>query len=104
VVHLQRNGFRTSVVDVTDLGPIKRKYNVPSDLMSCHTGVVNGYVVEGHVPADVVHKLLKEKPKVAGVAVAGMPAGSPGMEGGRPVPYSVMSFDAAGKTAVYAKK
>jgi hypothetical protein len=63
---------------------------------------VNGYVIEGHVPAAEIHRLLKEKPKVVGLAVPGMPIGSPGMEGASPRPYDVLTFDKAGKTAVYS--
>lgn len=83
---------------------VKDKYKVPEKLRACHTGVIDGYVVEGHVPADVIHKLLKDKPAVLGIAVPGMPVGSPGMEGGKPEPYNVMTFDKDGKTAVYAKR
>jgi hypothetical protein len=77
---------------------------VPEALYSCHTGLIDGYIVEGHVPADVIRKLLKERPAVAGVAVPGMPIGSPGMEGGKPEPYNVVTFDKNGKTAVYVKR
>ena len=77
--HLRSNGFRVDGRDVDDLRPIKAKYGVPGDLVSCHTGVVAGYVVEGHVPADVIAHLLRERPNVAGIAVPGMPSGSPGM-------------------------
>jgi hypothetical protein len=66
--------------------------------------VIDGYVIEGHVPADVIDKLVKDKPAVLGLAVPGMPAGSPGMEGGKPEPYSVLAFDKDGKTTVYAKR
>lgn len=83
---------------------IKEKHKVPEPLYSCHTALIDGYVVEGHVPADVIRKLLKEKPPVVGIAVPGMPIGSPGMEGGKPEPYNVMTFDKNGKTAVYAKR
>jgi hypothetical protein len=77
---------------------------VPQKLFSCHTGLVQGYVIEGHVPADLIHRLLKEKPPVAGLAVPGMPVGSPGMEGANPQPYEVLAFDKDGKTSVYAKR
>ena len=83
---------------------VKRKYKVPKKLHACHTAVIDGYVIEGHVPADVIDKLLKEKPPVLGLAVPGMPIGSPGMEGGKPEPYSVFTFDKDGKTTVYAKR
>ena len=81
VQHLRDNGFRVETVDMPDLSLIKQKYGVKPALQACHTAVVDGYVVEGHVPADVILKLLKDHPAVAGVAVPGMPGGSPGMGG-----------------------
>jgi hypothetical protein len=66
--------------------------------------LIDGYVIEGHVPADVIEKFLKEKPRVLGLAVPGMPVGSPGMEGGKPEPYEVLTFDKSGKTTLYAKR
>ena len=89
---------------VNDLYPIKTDYNVPQQLHSCHTAVVDGYVIEGHVPAAEISRLLSEKPDVAGLAVPGMPIGSPGMESpGQPAEaYSVYSFTSGGETAVFA--
>ena len=89
-----------------DLRPIKTKYGVPADLEACHTALVGGYVVEGHVPADVIVRLLRERPPVVGLAVPGMPAGSPGMEvPGRPADrYHVFLFDKTGKTGVFAMR
>ena len=83
------------------LEAIKDKYAVPRSLRTCHTGIVEGYVIEGHVPADVVQRVLKEKPKIAGLAVPGMPIGSPGMSGPNPRPYDVYSFDKTGHVKVY---
>lgn len=105
VDHMRANGFTVRATDVPDLQPIKSSRGVPRELQSCHTSIVGGYVVEGHVPAADVRRLLKEKPAVAGIAVGGMPVGSPGMEFNdlKPQAYDVMSFDKAGKTAVYAK-
>ena len=80
------------------------KNKVPEKLYSCHTALVQGYVIEGHVPADLIQRLLKERPAVAGLAVPGMPVGSPGMEGANPQPYEVISFDKAGRTFVYARR
>ena len=77
---------------------------IPAPLRSCHTATLEGYLVEGHVPADVIQKLLKEKPRVEGIAVPGMPAGSPGMESSQPERYDVLAFDASGKTSVFAKR
>jgi hypothetical protein len=103
VKHLEANGFATKVTDVDDMTQVKAKYGVPGRLQSCHTGVVNGYVLEGHVPAADVQRLLKERPAVIGVAVPGMPVGSPGMEVGNTVqPYNVMTFDKQGQSTVFA--
>lgn len=104
VAHMRNAGFDVTVNDVPNVGEIKAQHHVPADAQSCHTALVGGYVVEGHVPADVVKQLLKEKPAVAGLAVPGMPIGSPGMESadGNKQAYNVVSFDKAGKTQVYA--
>ncbi len=80
------------------------KAAVPTNLQSCHTAVIDGYVIEGHVPADVVARLLKEKPDIKGLAVPGMPMGSPGMEGPRKDAYDIVSFDQNGRTAVYTSR
>lgn len=77
---------------------------MPRKLESCHTAVVAGYVIEGHVPADLIRKLLAERPPVVGLAVPGMPRGSPGMEGSAKDPYEVLTFDRSGKTSVYARR
>ena len=102
--HVKEHGFAVKAKDVPDLSALKKHYGVTQQLASCHTAFVDGYVVEGHVPADVIAKLLKERPKVKGIAVPGMPMGSPGMEGPRRDRYDVVTFDSAGKTAVYAKR
>jgi len=92
--HLKQNNFNVKDNVSDDMEAIKSQYGVPKEMASCHTAVVNGYVVEGHVPAADILKLLKDKPKVTGLAVPGMVTGSPGMEmGGRVDPYDVMSFD-----------
>jgi hypothetical protein len=88
---------------VQNLDAVAERKRVPESLRSCHTAVVGGYLVEGHVPAAVIKKLLQEKPKIAGIAVPGMPAGSPGMESPNPEAYDVIAFDAAGKTSVFAR-
>lgn len=89
---------------VNDLVAVKNTYQVPEQLYSCHTAVVDGYIIEGHVPAADVSRLLSEKPDVLGIGVPGMPAGSPGMEspGQAPEPFTVYTFNEAGETAVYA--
>jgi hypothetical protein len=83
---------------------VKIKNRVPDKLFSCHTALVQGYVIEGHVPADLIHRLLKEKPPILGLGVPGMPVGSPGMEGPNPQPYEVFTFDKQGRTTVYARR
>jgi hypothetical protein len=83
---------------------VKDNLKVPEKLRSCHTAVIDGYIIEGHVPADLIARLLQEKPQVLGLAVPGMPVGSPGMEGGKPEHYKVYTFDKDGKTTVYAKR
>lgn len=104
VKHLSSNGFVTTVHDMSNVDEIKRTMNVPQALQSCHTAVVGAYVVEGHVPADLIKKALKEKPAIAGLAVPGMVTGSPGMEGGTPQHYDIVAWDRTGKTHVYAKR
>lgn len=103
IEHLVKHGFRVNDKKSDDMSAIKRGLGVPEKAESCHTGVVNGYVIEGHVPAADIQRLLKEKPKVAGLAVPGMPMGSPGMEGPRTDRYDVLSFDKSGATKVFAK-
>ena|SRR6266481_4149168 len=97
VQHLQKAGFETKVRDTRDLDAVKRKLGVPDDLAACHTAEVSGYVVEGHVPAAALKRFLAEKPDATGLAVPGMPIGSPGMEGGNPEPYEVVLFGPAGR-------
>lgn len=103
VDHLRANGFEPVVNDVPSTAEYRQKYGVPDSLASCHTAVVNGYAVEGHIPAADIHRLLKEKPKAKGIAVPGMPIGSPGMEGSRQDPYAVYLFDASGKPTVFQR-
>ena len=106
MVHLRSQGFTVDDRETSELTAMKRKLGVPPALSSCHTATVGGYVVEGHVPADVIDKLLRERPKITGLAVPGMPAGSPGMEapGQRPEPYDVIAFDGKGATTVFARR
>lgn len=103
VEHLRANGFEVNVQDVQDTAVYRLKYGVPDKLQSCHTAVVSGYVVEGHVPVREIRRLLKDRPKAKGLAVPGMPAGSPGMEGSRSDAYSVLLFDADGHASAYQK-
>ena len=104
VEHVKKAGFAVTVKDVPNVGEVKLANGVPADLASCHTALVGGYVVEGHVPADVMQKLLKEKPAVAGIAVPGMPMGSPGMEGSYSDRYNIVAFEKSGKQSVYASR
>jgi len=104
VKHLQQHGFTTQVTDTEDIGAIKQRHGVPPKAQSCHTAIVGGYVLEGHVPAADVQRLLKEKPAVLGLAVPGMPIGSPGMEvpNVSPQKYDVLTFDKQGQLKVFA--
>ncbi len=104
IEHLIKHGYRVVAKDSDDMTEIKRSLGVPEALTSCHTAVVNGYLIEGHVPAADIARLLKTKPKVAGLAVPGMPMGSPGMEGATKERYDVLTFDRAGRTTVYAQR
>ena len=100
----QNAGYRVELIDHPDMPAIKRQYGVPDELRSCHTTIVGGYAVEGHVPLEDVQRLLTEKPAgVRGIAVPGMPLGSPGMEvpDGTKQPFQVMAFDAAGNISVF---
>jgi len=104
VEHLQAAGFRVTVHDTSTLAGVMERYGVPRKLTACHTAVVDGYVIEGHVPADVIQRLLKERPGIAGVAVPGMPAGSPGMESETPARFYILTFDKNGTTSVYGAR
>ena len=104
VDHLRKHAFAVATKDTSDVARIKDSARVPADHRSCHTAFVNGYVIEGHVPAEDIKRLLAEKPKVAGLAVGGMPIGSPGMEvGNRKDAYDVVAFTRDGTTRVFAK-
>ncbi len=103
IEHLEAAGFQVDARNVRDLMAVKRDAGVPVDHSSCHTALVDGYVVEGHVPADVVKRMLAERPEITGIAVPGMPVGSPGMEGRGAKPYQVKAIDREGGTSVYAE-
>jgi len=107
VERMQAAGFQVQIHDVASAATrdeIKRQQGVTSALAACHTAVVGGYVVEGHVPPELVQRMLVEHPRIAGLAVPGMPAGSPGMEGMGTEHYDVLAFTADGRSSVYAKK
>ena len=102
--HVKQNHFVIKDIISDDMQAIKQKYGVPEKLASCHTAIVDGYVIEGHVPAADIQKLLKTKPKVTGISAPGMPMGSPGMEvGSRQDDFDVMSFDSAGNVQVFSE-
>ncbi len=96
VEHLRTSKFKVTVNEVTSTAEYRKQYGVPAKLQSCHTAVVDGYTIEGHVPAADMQRMLKEKPKAKGIAVPGMPAGSPGMESDRREAYTVFQFDDKG--------
>ncbi len=102
VTHLEKNGFEVETNDMRDMRMIKSMSGVKPNLASCHTARVDGYVIEGHVPADDIKRLLAERPDVKGLTAPGMPQSSPGMDIGK-APYQVLSFDADGKTQVFAQ-
>ena len=102
VAHLNANGFTTKVVDTAAIEKVKARLGVPQDLGACHTGELAGYVLEGHVPAVAIKRLLAEKPKAIGLAVPGMPAGSPGM-GGDPEAYDVVLFARDGARRTFGR-
>lgn len=106
VEHVQEAGFEVEVHDVPNVQPVKEEHGLPGHLASCHTALVGGYVVEGHVPADVIRRLLAERPDVAGIAVPGMPAGSPGMEvpSGQKDAYDVIAFTRDGGVSVFESR
>lgn len=103
VEHLRQNGFEVKTHDVEDVPAARQKLGMPDRLGSCHTAKVGGYVVEGHVPATDIQRLLKEKPKALGLAVPSMPPGSPGMESAKPMPYQTLLVQSDGSTRVFAQ-
>jgi len=103
VKHLEANGHSVVTKNTETLDALKKMAGVPEPLQSCHTATVDGYVIEGHVPAKDIERLLAERPKAKGLAVPGMPAGSPGMEGGAPENYNVMLFQPDGSASVYTR-
>lgn len=103
VSHLRENGFKVEAVNLEDLGMVKAMAGVDPQLASCHTARVEGYVIEGHVPADDIRRLLAERPEARGLTVPGMPHGSPGMESPHPEPYEVLLIEPDGSTRVFAR-
>ncbi|MCK1513795.1 DUF411 domain-containing protein [Bradyrhizobium sp. 190] len=101
--HLRQNRYDVTVQQTENLSSIKKRYRVPQQFKGCHTTIIGGYVVEGHVPASIVHRLLKERPAVRGISLPGMPDGSPGMTGGKKEPFVIYSFGDDG-AKVYARE
>ena len=101
---MQANGFTMIVEDAQKISEIRSKYQVPAELQSCHTAIVDGYIIEGHVPVEEIVRMLDEQPKITGLAVPGMPPGSPGMEvsSGEVQPFEVIAFGENGSTQVFA--
>ena len=104
IEHVEAHGFSVNVIPTEDMMAVKKRLGIPDGVMSCHTTKAGNYVVEGHVPAADIKRLLAQKPKAHGIAVAGMPVGSPGMDfGNQRQPYATMLIGLDGKTSVYAR-
>lgn len=101
--HLRANGYKVTIVPTKNLSLIKKKYDVPQEFEGCHTIVIGGYVVEGHVPASIIGKLLKERPAIRGISLPGMPQGSPGMTGVKNGPFEIYEIS-DGPPKIYAKE
>lgn len=97
ISYMERKGYEVEEMEQVDLSEIKDKYGIPYELESCHTSVIGEYVVEGHMPVEVIQKLMAEKPDIAGIALAGMPSGSPGMGGAKHDPFQIHSITADGE-------
>lgn len=102
---MEQNGFTVIEEDAQDLAAIRTRYGIPAELQSCHIAIVDGYVIEGHVPVEEIFRLLDERPDIVGLAVAGMPPGAPGMSNGTSIegPFDVIAFDREGRTQVFAR-
>lgn len=103
VEHLRQSGFDVKPHDVADVPAVRKKVGMPDRLGSCHTARIGGYVVEGHVPAADIRRLLQEKPQALGLSVPSMPPGSPGMESSKPIPYQTLLVRSDGSTRVFAR-
>ena len=93
---MAKQGFEVQITNVEDMSPIKSSYRIPSSMESCHTTVIGDYVIEGHMPIEAIEKLLTEKPAIAGIALPGMPYGSPGMPGSKQGPFVIYALDQDG--------
>lgn len=101
--HLRANGYKVTVIQERNMSMIKRRHNVPQQFEGCHTILVDGYIVEGHVPARVIDRLLNERPAIRGISLPGMPMGSPGMGGRKTAPFSIYEIS-DGAAKVYARE
>lgn len=99
--YLEQNGFKVNLINTTDMASIKEKYNIPESLEGCHTAIVQGYLIEGLVPAQFVQQMLKEHRPIKGVALPGMPLGAPGMPGTRPKPLTVYTLESSTPPTVF---
>ena len=102
--HLRENGFEVEVVEVDDIVAHQEKAGIPANMRGCHSSEAAGYMVEGHVPADLLKRFLTEGSDQAGISVPGMVVGPPGMEGPEPTPYDVVTFDAEGNSTLYESR
>ncbi|KYC43383.1 CopG family transcriptional regulator [Scytonema hofmannii PCC 7110] len=102
VEHMQKHGFQIKDIKTDQIEAIKQKYNLPQELASCHTAIIDGYVMEGHIPANDIKRFLQQKSNLAGLAVPGMPVGTPGMElGNKKQPFAVVAFDNKGEVKIF---
>ena len=102
IEHAKKHGFKIKDIKTESIEALKQKYNVPPELVSCHTTIIDGYVMEGHIPADDIKRFLEQKPELAGLAVPGMPLGTPGMEAGDlKQPFQVLAFNDKGEVEVF---
>ena len=102
VEHAKKHGFKVQDLKTEEMEALKQKYNIPIELASCHTAIIDGYVMEGHIPADDIKRFLQEKPEWDGLAVPGMPIGTPGMEAGdRKQPFQILAFNDRGEVEVF---
>ena len=105
VAHMRNSGLKVKTVNLSDTAPMQSRLGVPQDLRSCHTAVAGKLWIEGHVPADLVQRLISDNPdNIRGIAVPGMPRGAPGMEGPNPTEYNVLVYDSSGNTTLYARR
>ncbi len=101
LVYLKNAGVDLKTETKIPIGEVKRKHNIPYELMSCHTTIINGYIIEGHMPVEAINKLLEEKPEIRGIALAGMPSGSPGMPGIKTETWTIYAFQEDGSSSIF---